>query len=311
MEQEQNITPVAPVESLPELPPAPEPKNNNKAVFIIIAAIVGLAIIGFAVVMMLGGMNGSKTSERTDTKDSSTKNEPQLGPDGGDTDKKDSDNDPDKKDPDEKDPDEKDPDEDKKPVISSGKCEIPYFGSSMGDYEDGKLSNCIVPRGLILNLEENEGVRSSYVLVPHDDDSFYAPMKAAGVGSIVKEKSGYRVTLDDPESWVGSDNVSSANGSYYFSFSGGVAQAGFGFYGQALADTRVFFVLNNGQVWSASVHSIALNNPDLKLHKDISNVAAILTGMVFYFTDEDDGMGLGGSMPYAVTNDKQFYLMYD
>lgn len=300
MEQEQNITPVAPA-------PAPAPKKDNKVVFIILAAIVGLAIIGFAVVMMLGGMNGSKTSERTDTKDSSSKNEPQLGPDGGNADKKDSDDDPD-----EKDPDEKDPDEDKKPEISSGKCEIPYFGSSMGDYEDGKLSNCIVSRGLILNLEEaNEGVRSSYVLVPQSDDSFYAPMKVAGVGSIVKEKSGYRVTLDDPESWVGSDNVSSANGSYYFSFSGGVAQAGFGFYGQALADTRVFFVLNNGTVWSASVHSIALNNPDLKQHVEMTNVAAILTGMVFYFTDEGDGMGLGGSMPYAVTNDKQFYLMYN
>lgn len=305
MEQEQNITPVPPA-------PAPAPKKDNRAVFIILAAIVGLAIIGFAVVMMLGGMNGSKTSERTDTKDSSSKNEPQLGPDGGNADKKDSDDDPDKKDPDEKDPDEEDPDEDKKPKISSGKCEIPYFGSSMGDYEDGKLSNCIVPRGLILNLEENnEGVRSSYVLVPQSDDSFYAPMKAASVGSIVKEKSGYRVTLDDPESWVGSDNVSSANGSYYFSFSAGVAQAGFGFYGQALADTRVFFVLNNGTVWSASVHSIALNNPDLKQHKEMTNVVAILTGMVFYFTDEDDGMGLGGSMPYAVTNDKQFYLIYN
>ena len=130
------------------------------------------------------------------------------------------------------------------------------------------------------------------------------------IGSIEKKGSNYVVTIDDPESWRSAeDENKTLRSTYNFSFSKGVTSMGFGFYGQAIADTRVFFVVSDGTVWSASVHSIVLDNPDMKQHKDMSNVAAILTGMVYYFTD--NGMTLGASMPYAVRNDGKFYLLYN
>ena len=306
MEAEQsNVAPM--LEATPT--PTPEPKKDNKAVFIIIAVIVALAIIGFAIVLVLLGQNNgaeaNKAADNSSSKESTEKTE----------DKKPDDKEPDKKDPEKDDPEKKDPDggepekQDSTKKISSGKCEIPYFGWSMGDYEDGKMVNCTVQRGVILNWNEKDGY-DMYVLVPREDGLFYAPTSVEGVGSIVKKDNYYLLTIDDPESWRISDyGPKTLNSTYRFSFDKGVVSMGFGFYGQAIADTRIFFVLSDGSLWSASIRNIVIDEPDMIQHKNMSNVAAILTGMVYYFTD--NGMTLGASMPYAVRNDGKFYLLYN